>query len=80
MNKIRTSRFVGYTLAFLLLFVAIAPSAIAKHKPKTRADSVPVVAHLPLPARLILRKRSRHSSRGIRGYGQFMLRTKASAP
>jgi hypothetical protein len=40
---------VGYTLALLLLFVAIAPSAIAKHKPETSADSVTVVAHLPLP-------------------------------
>ena len=49
MNKIRTSRFVRYTLALLLLFVAIAPSAIAKHKPETSADSVTVVAHLPLP-------------------------------
>jgi hypothetical protein len=49
MNKIITRRFVGYTLALLLLFVAIAPSAIAKHKPETSADSVTVVAHLPLP-------------------------------
>jgi hypothetical protein len=48
MNKIITRRFVGYTLALLLLFVAIAPSAIAKHKPETLADSVTVVAHLPL--------------------------------
>jgi len=49
MSKIITRRFVGYTLALLLLFVAIAPSAIAKHKPETSADSVTVVAHLPLP-------------------------------
>jgi len=49
MNKIITRRFVGYTLALFLLFVAIAPSAIAKHKPETSADSVTVVAHLPLP-------------------------------
>jgi hypothetical protein len=49
MNKIITRRFVGYTLALLLLFVAIAPSAIAKHKPETPVDPVTVVAHLPLP-------------------------------
>ena len=49
MNKIRTSRFVRYTLALLLLFVAMASSATAKHKPETPADSVTVVAHLPLP-------------------------------
>ena len=49
MNKIITRRFVGYTLALLLLFVAIAPSAIAKHKPETPDDSVTVVVHLPLP-------------------------------
>jgi hypothetical protein len=49
MNKIRTSRFVRYTPALLLLFVAIAPSAIAKHKPETPVDPVTVVAHLPLP-------------------------------
>jgi len=48
MNKIISRRFVGYTVALLLLFVAIAPSAIAKHKPETLADSVTVVAHLPL--------------------------------
>jgi hypothetical protein len=49
MNKIITCRFVKYTLALLLLFVAIAPSAIAKHKPETPVDPVTVVAHLPLP-------------------------------
>jgi len=49
MNKIRTSGFVEYALALLLLFVAIAPSAIAKHKPEQPADSVTVVGHLPLP-------------------------------
>ena len=49
MNKIITRRFVGYTLALLLLFVAIAPSAIAKHKPETPVDPVTVVAHLSLP-------------------------------
>jgi hypothetical protein len=49
MNKIRTSRFVRYTLALLLLFVAMASSATAKHKPETPDDSVTVVVHLPLP-------------------------------
>jgi len=49
MNKIRTSDFVGYALALLLLFVVMAPSAIAKHEPEQPADSVTVVGHLPLP-------------------------------
>jgi hypothetical protein len=49
MNKIRTSRFVVYTLALILAFVAMAPRAIAKHKPETPVDPVSVVAHLPLP-------------------------------
>ena len=49
MNKIISRRFVGYTVALLLHFVAIAPSAIAKQKPETLADTVTVVAHLPLP-------------------------------
>jgi hypothetical protein len=49
MNRIRKSNFAGYTLALLPLFIAMAPSAIAKHKPETPADSVTVVAHLPLP-------------------------------
>jgi hypothetical protein len=49
MNKIRTSRFVVYTLALILPFVAMAPRAIAKHKPETPVDPVSVVAHLPLP-------------------------------
>jgi hypothetical protein len=49
MNKIRTSRFVRYTLALLLLFVAMASSATAKHKLETPDDSVTVVVHLPPP-------------------------------
>jgi len=49
MNKIRTSGCVEYALALLLLSAAMAPSAIAKHKPEQLADSVTVVAHLSLP-------------------------------
>jgi len=49
MNKIRTSRFVECGLALLLLFAAMAPSAVAKHKPEKPVDPVTVVAHLPLP-------------------------------
>jgi hypothetical protein len=48
-NKIRTSRFVEYAPALLLLLATVAPSASAKHKPEKPADSVTVVAHLPLP-------------------------------
>jgi hypothetical protein len=48
MNEIRTSSFVEYSLVLLLLFSAMAPSAIAKPKPEKPADPVTVVAHLPL--------------------------------
>ena len=74
MNKIITRRFVGYTLALLLLFVAIAPSAIAKHKAETPADSVTVVAHLPLP-------RASVSQIFLQGHGnkQYLFIQQASA-
>ena len=49
MNKISTSRVVLHTPALLLFFVAMAPGAMANHKPETPADSMTVVAHLPLP-------------------------------
>jgi hypothetical protein len=49
MNKIRTSRFVEYGLAPLLLFAAMAPSAVAKRKAEKPVDPVTVVAHLLLP-------------------------------
>jgi hypothetical protein len=50
MNRIRTRQLCGMCAgALLLLFVAIVPSAIAKQKPETPADSLTVVAQLPLP-------------------------------
>jgi hypothetical protein len=48
LNKIRSSRLVEYVMALLLLSAVIAASATAKHKPEKVANSVTVVAHLPL--------------------------------
>src|SRR5579864_4972591 len=49
LNKIRSSRLVEYAMALLLLSAVIAASATAKHKLEKVANSVTVVAHLPLP-------------------------------
>jgi hypothetical protein len=48
LDKVRTRRFVDYTVALLLLLAAMTPSATAKHKPGKPANSVTVIAHLPL--------------------------------
>jgi hypothetical protein len=49
MSIIGTANFAGFALAFLLLVVAIVPSATAQHRPETPVDSVTEIAHVTLP-------------------------------